>query len=293
MSATTHDTGLGTSYERLAVARLLARLAERYPIETVLEGPTDGITGISGLNSIPLAQRGAHVELHLAEQDEVELAERAWSNLGLSDRVRIVRSEGFSLGAEQRAFDLVWNFNALPQVPAPEDLLDEMCEASRRFVLVFVSNTWNYGFPVHRLHHVAAGEPWSHGDISVMNTRAIARALSERGFDVVERLLVDTPWWPDIDSPIEEVAATFLPFLRKRVSGSKRLERYTWSVDELPYFDEERYADVLSDINRHFAIERSGFRPLKLLFAHHRGVLARRRPSDVDAERTESEEDTR
>ncbi|MFH1690111.1 MAG: class I SAM-dependent methyltransferase [Candidatus Eisenbacteria bacterium] len=276
MPATEKDTGLGTTYERVAVARLLARLAERHTIHKVLEGPTDGITGISGLNSIPLAQRGASVELVLGEPDEVALAERAWSALGLSDRVIIRSADGDSLGVEPRSFDLVWNFNSLPQVASADALLDEMCEASARFVMVFVSNTWNYGFPVHRLHHKAAGEAWSHGNISVMNTRVIARKLADRGFEVVERLLVDTPWWPDIDSPIEEVAATFLPFLKRFVSGSKRLERYTWTIDTLPYFDEARRTKLLSDIEKHFAIENTGFPPLKIFFAHHRGVLAQR-----------------
>ena len=94
MPATEKDTGLGTTYERVAVARLLTRLAERYEIESVLEGPTDGITGISGLNSVPLAQRGALVDLVLRDADEVTLAQRAWEALGLSDHVRIRRAEG-------------------------------------------------------------------------------------------------------------------------------------------------------------------------------------------------------
>lgn len=280
MAATEKDTGLGTTYERIAVARLLAGLADRYAISDVLEGPTDGITGISGLNSIPLAQRGASVELVLGSPSEVVLAERAWETLGLSDRVTIRAADGDSLGVEPRSYDLVWNFNSLPMVASADALLDEMCEASREFVMVFVSNTWNYGFPIHRLHHRVAGEPWSHGNISVMNTRMVSDRLAKRGFKVIERLLVDTPWWPDIDSPIEEVAATFLPFLKRFVSGSKRLERYTWTVDTLPYFDEQRRAQLLSDIEKHFAIENTGFRPLKLFFAHHRGVLARRTNGD-------------
>jgi hypothetical protein len=250
MPATQKDTGLGTTYERIAVARLLAGLAERYTI--------------------------SKVELVLGDPDEVALAERAWEVLGLSDRVVIRAADGDSLGVERRSHDLVWNFNSLPQVASADALLDEMCEASSRFVMVFVSNTWNYGFPIHRLHHKVAGEPWSHGDISVMNTGAVARKLADRGFKVVERLLVDTPWWPDIDSPIEEVAATFLPFLKRFVSGSKRLERYTWTIDTLPYFDEERLAGLLSDIEKHFAIENTRVTPLKIFFAHHRGVLAQR-----------------
>ncbi len=276
MPATQKDTGLGTSYERVAVARLLAGLADRYTISKVLEGPTDGITGISGLNSVPLALAGASVDLVLGNPDEVALAERAWEALGLSDRVAIRAADGDSLGVEPRSHDLVWNFNSLPQVASADALLDEMCEASSRFVMVFVSNTWNYGFPIHRLHHKVAREPWSHGNISVMNAGVVARKLSDRGFKVVERLLVDVPWWPDIDSPIEEVAATFLPFLKRFVSGSKRLERYTWTIDTLPYFDDERLDRLLSDIEKHFAIENTGFKPLQIFFAHHRGVLAQR-----------------
>jgi hypothetical protein len=277
MPATEKDTGLGTTYERIAVARLLGKLAEKHEIASVLEGPTDGITGISGLNSIPLAQRGATVELVLGDADEVAMARRAWRTLGLSDRVTIRRNEGGRLDAAPRSFDLVWNFNSLPMVSSAESLLDEMCEASSRYVMLFVSNTWNYGFPIHRLHHRAAGEKWSHGNISVMNTRMIARELRARGFEIVERLLVDTPWWPDIDSPIEEVAATFLPFLKRRVSGSKRLEHYTWTVDTLPYFEEERLEGVLKDVEKHFLIENTDLTPLKLFFAHHRGILAQRR----------------
>jgi len=276
MPATQSDTGLGTTYERVAVARLLAGLADRYTISKVLEGPTDGITGISGINSVPLARAGASVDLVLGNPDEVALAERAWEALGLSDRVAIRAADGDTLGVEPRSHDLVWNFNSLPQVASADALLDEMCEASSRFVMVFVSNTWNYGFPIHRLHHKVAREPWSHGNISVMNAGVVARKLSDRGFKVVERLLVDVPWWPDIDSPIEEVAATFLPFLKRFVSGSKRLERYTWTIDTLPYFDDERLDRLLSDIEKHFAIENTGFKPLQIFFAHHRGVLAQR-----------------
>ena len=277
MPAVERDTGLGTTYERIAVARLVEELAGRYAISSVLEGPVDGITGIRGLNSIPFAQRGARVEVVLSDRDEVDLARRIWAGLGLATGAATIReARGWLLGGADRAFDLVWNFNALPQAPDPERLLDEMCRASARYVLVFVSNTLNYGFPIHRLHHRRIREPWSHGSVSVMNARRIERSLGRRGFGTVQRLLVDVPWWPDIDSPIEEVAAAFLPFLKGRVQGSKRLERYTWDALDLPYFDPERRRRLEADLERHFLIERVRRCPLRPLFAHHRGVLAER-----------------
>ena len=277
MPAVDRDTGLGTTYERLAVAMMLERFAERYQVQSVLEGPSDGITGIRGLNSIPLAQAGASVELLLGDPDEVTLAENIWGSLNLADRVKIRHAPDGTLGVAPRSFDLVWNFNAVPQVPDPGRLIEEMCSASRRFVMLYVSNTLNYGFGIHRLHHVAAREPWSHGEIAAMNTRMIAGHLDRQGFRVIERTVVDTPWWPDIDSPIEEVAATFLPFLKRFVSASKRLEHYTWRSDSLPYFNPDRRAELLREIGKHFAIERARLFPLRVLFAHHRGIIAERK----------------
>lgn len=277
MPAIERDTGLGTTYERIAVARLLEELAGRYAISSVLEGPVDGITGIRGLNSVPFAQRGARVEVVLADREEVELARRIWAGLGLSSAAATIREgRDWLLDGPDAGFDLVWNFNAFPQAPEPDRLLDEMCRASARYVLVFVSNTVNYGFPIHRLHHRAAREPWSHGSVALMDARRIERSLTRRGFRTVERLLVDVPWWPDIDSPIEEIAATFLPFLRGRVQGSRRLERYTWDASNLPYFDPERRRRLEADLEKHFLLERARLCPVRALFAHHRGVLAER-----------------
>ncbi len=278
MAVVDRDTGLGTTYERIAVALMLERFATRHDVSRVLEGPVDGITGIAGLNSIPLAQRGAHVDLLLQESGQSDLAVRIWDALGLSDRSQIGVSEDGMLASTNQAYDLVWNFNALPQSGDPAQLVRQMCEASSRYVMIFVSNTWNYGFPIHRLHHRAAGEDWSHGAIASMNISMIERMLREHGFEPRERLVVDTPWWPDIDSPIEEVVATFLPFLKSRVSGSKRLEHYTWAWDDLPYFDVSKRERLMKEIGKHFIIERSAPGALKLLFAHHRGVLAERNP---------------
>ena len=274
MPAINKDTGLGTTYERIALARLIEKLARELAIGSVLEGPADGITGIRGLNSVPFAQAGADVEVVLSDADEAALARKAWRTLRLAPKVSFHHSRDFRLPREGARFDLVWNFNALPQAPDPEGLIGDMVEASKRYVLIFVSNTWNYGFPIHRLHHRAASEDWSHGNIDMMNVRKISHLLESNGCRVIRKLLVDVPWWPDIDSPIEEVAATFLPFLKRCVSGSKRLERYTWTVDNLPYFEDPARDDLVRNLERHFFIERRERSPFRIFFAHHRGLLA-------------------
>ena len=52
------DRGLGTTFERFAIYKWLDSVADRYAVYTVLEGPGDGVAGILGIHSIPLARRG-------------------------------------------------------------------------------------------------------------------------------------------------------------------------------------------------------------------------------------------
>ena len=88
----------------------------------------------------------------------------------------------------------------------------------------------------------------------------------------MKRLIVDIPWWPDIDSPIEEVLSSFLPFLKRSLSASKRLDRFSWAPEELPYFDQGKLSDI-PELSRAWIIEDGPFGPLKVFFAHHCGVL--------------------
>ena len=125
-----------------------------------------------------------------------------------------------------------------------------------------------------RLHHVVEKEFWYHGNIQVMNTRKISDALRKLGFRTIRRLYVDVPWWPDIDSPIEEVAGSFFPFLKRFLKKSKRLELYKYNDLNFPYFHEERKRDLLRVFAPHPNFETSRIPLLQLLFAHHRGLLA-------------------
>ena len=110
-----------------------------------------------------------------------------------------------------------------------------------------------------------------------MNVRRLVSMLSRHGFAVVDRFLLDVPWWPDIDLPIEEVARDLIPFVKGGSKAtSRRLERFTYGEDNLPYFDDEKLAALEEELRRHGFIERASGLPLRILFAHHRGILAER-----------------
>jgi hypothetical protein len=271
MQLTEFDTGIGTSYERLAIYSLTERLAGELNIQSSLEGPIDGITGINGINSIALARQGVRATVVLPSEDLIRYAKRFYEMENCGSNVDFICSRELSFHSQ---FDLVWNFNCLPQRDDHEAVLEQMARCSRKYIMVFTSNTRNYGFWIHRLHHVVEKEFWYHGNIQVMDMRKISATLRNLGFRTIRHLYVDVPWWPDIDSPIEEVAGSFLPFLRPFLKKSRRLEIYKYNDVNFPYFHEKRKAELLQVFGPHPNFESSRIPLLKLLFAHHRGILA-------------------
>jgi hypothetical protein len=273
MQLTEYDTGLGTIYERLSLYSLLESLAGELGLRSSLEGPIDGITGVNGINSIALARVGVKATVVLPSVNLIQYANNFYKAENCQSRVDFVCSKDLAF---TRQFDMVWNFNCLPQREDHDMVLEQMAGCSRRFILVFTSNTWNYGFWIHRLHHTVEKEDWYHGDTHVMNMRKISRSLRNLGFRPIRRLYVDVPWWPDIDSPIEEVASSFFPFLKPFLKKSRRLEVYKYNYENFPYFSSERRNAVLQVLSSHPNFESSPIPMLKLLFAHHSGILAER-----------------
>ena len=271
MTCQTLDIGLGTTYERFALNAWLAQLADRYPLRTVLEGPGDGITGIPGLNSLPFGRRGIEVVVVLEGGTAVELARRGWRSQGCVGRVQFLCATDGRFPCAANRFDLVWNFNRLPFFD-PQALIAEMARVSRRYVLLFVPSQRNYGFLARRLHHRLTGKPWPYGNTDVMELGKVVGLLSELGLQVLETVLLDAPWWPDIID-ISEFVADLLPFLSGLVP-QRGPSAYRWDPEHLPYFDPEIYPGVHERIRRLFFIERSRVDWLKRCFAHHFGVLA-------------------
>lgn len=267
------DTGLGTTYERWSLNRLLDSLCSRLAIGSALEGPDDGITGISGINSLILARRQIRVTVCLYDVERIALARRVWEAQGCDRLVTFVELSAPRLPAEPNSYDLVWNFNVMPRVPHPGRLLDEMIAASRRYVLLFVPNRANYSFWLHRLHHRVADEAWDHGPVNLLAAEPWAEMLRQRGLIVRQKLLVDVCWWPDIIDPAR-MLADMVPALARRVRMPSSEKRYRWGYDDLPYYDARAYSAVHRRMERLAFIERLPWDGLRRRFAHHVGVLA-------------------
>ena len=265
------DRGLGTTFERFAVYKWLEEVAARHSFHTVFEGPGDGVAGIPGIHSLPLAQKGHPVTVALESSAEIALARKAWAcqaESGLADFICVL---GLDLPFPSHSFDLVWNFNRLPYL-SPSALVAEMARVSSQYVALVVPNRRNYGFPARRLYHRRTRLPWPYGNTEVMDPAVVHRLLDDVGLRVLEVSWVDVPWWPDVLDPGAWLAA-MVPGTERLLASGKQ-EGYCWTPDSLPYFDSETYSELHKRMWRLGWLERMRPALFQIPFAHHFAVLA-------------------
>ncbi len=268
---TDYNEGLGLVYERLVLNDYLDRLLGRYQIETVLEAPLFGMAGVSGINSVHLAQRGCDVTLVDVDKERLEGIGPIWEELNLP--CRLVHCEDpAQLPFEDESFDLVWEWAGLWYLPDAGALLSELARVSRSLVFVAMPNRLQVGYWMRKLfvdrdffHTV--DERW-------VNMGLIKRTLRESGIALVEEGVLDVPPWPDTVMPAAEL-------LRRLGVRSKKLEgRFSgdgWQWSTMDYYMGKR-PEFKEMIDRYSFLERL---PLpwrvKVLWAHHRYVLGSKR----------------
>ena len=106
---TDYNEGLGLVYERFVLNDFLADLRARFDIHTVLEAPLYGMAGVSGINSVGLAQAGCQVTLVDDNAQRLAGVKRIWGELGLPMTPVALNSTGWgALPFADRSFDLAW-----------------------------------------------------------------------------------------------------------------------------------------------------------------------------------------
>jgi hypothetical protein len=265
------DRGLGTTFERFAVYKWLEEVETRHSFHTVLEGPGDGVAGIPGIHSLPLARRGHSVTVALHSPAEIAVARKAWACQAESSLADFVCIQGLALPFPSRSFDLVWNFNRLPYLN-PSALVAEMARVSSQYVALVVPNRRNYGFPARRLYHRRTRLPWPYGNTEVMDPGTVRRLLGEVGLLIVEVRWVDVPWWPDVLDPGAWLTA-MVPGTERLLANRGR-DGYCWTPDSLPYFDSDTYSELHRKMRRLGWLERMRPALFQVPFAHHFAVLA-------------------
>ena len=265
---TDYNEGLGLVYERLVLNHYLESLVERYQVKRVLEAPIFGMAGVTGINSVRLAQLGCEVVLVDDNQQRLNAVERIWGELGLA--ARFVLSPAMrALPFPRDSFDLAWQWAGLWYLFNPRALLQELCRTSRRLVFVAMPNPRQPGYLLRK--HLLQREFFERVAERWTDVQLIRSTLEGQGYRVVEEGFMDIPPWPDTVMPVAQL-------LRKLGIRSQRLQsRFSgdsWQWSAMDYYL-GRQPDLRQRVLRHSWLERSSLPGwLKGLWAHHRYVLA-------------------
>ena len=264
---TDYNEGLGLVYERFVLNDFLEDLAGKFGISSVLEAPLYGMAGVSGINSVILAQSGCQVTLADDNAERLAGVQRIWGELGLNAGFQPVSRWG-TLPFEDESFDLAWEWAGLWYLDDPDGLLRELARVSRRVVFVAMPNRIQVGYLMRK--YVLEPEFVQHVDEEWVNMRRIRSTLESAGVRIVQQGVLDVPPWPDTVMPASEV-------LRRLGLRSKKLENRfsgdSWEWNTMAYYLGEQ-PDLRERVMKYAFLDHVRLPwQLKTIWAHHRYLV--------------------
>jgi SAM-dependent methyltransferase len=264
---TDYNEGLGLVYERFVLNDYLDQLVDKYAVRTVLEAPLYGMAGVSGINSVRLAQRGCDVTLVDSVTERLDGVTRIWRELNLPAHF-VLHQDFAHLPFEDDSFDLAWEWAGLWYLPDAESLLRELARVSRKLVFVAMPNNLQIGYLMRK--YLIDRDFFDTIDERWVQMRRIKRVLRSVEVRFVDQGVLDVPPWPDTVMPAAEV-------LRRLGIKSKKLEAqftgdgWTWSTMAY-YLGQE--PDLYDRVIKYAWLDRAPMPwQLKLVWAHHRYIL--------------------
>ena len=264
---TDYNEGLGVVYERFVLNEYLEQLVDEYGIRSVLEAPLYGMAGVSGINSVQLAQRGCDVTLVDCVEERLNGVARIWRELELPAHF-VLHQDFAHLPFEDNSFDLAWEWAGLWYLPDAETLLRELARVSRRLVFVAMPNSLQVGYLLRK--YLIDRDFFDTVDERWVQMGRIKSVLRDVGVHFVDQGVLDVPPWPDTVMPAAEV-------LRRLGINSRRLEAQfsgdEWSWSTMAYYLDQE-PDLYDRVIKYAWLDRASMPwQLKLVWAHHRYIL--------------------
>jgi hypothetical protein len=268
---TDYNEGLGLVYERLVLNDYLDRLLGRYEVRTVLEAPLFGMAGVSGINSVHLAQQGCDVTLVDVNQERLEGIQRIWGELDLPCQF-LLQEDLTQLPFDDDSFDLAWEWAGLWYLPHAAALLGELARVSRHLVFVAMPNRLQIGYWMRKL--LVDREFFHSVDERWVNMKLVKRTLHQEGLAVEEEGVLDVPPWPDTVMPAAELLRR-LGIRSERLDGRFSGEGWQWSTMDYYLGRRPEFREL---VDKYSFLERLRL-PwwVKAVWAHHRYVLSSKR----------------
>lgn len=264
---TDYNEGLGLVYERFVLNDYLDRIVSQHNIHTVLEAPLFGMAGVSGINSVRLAQRGCAVTLVDDHAERLHEISRIWGELNL--RATFVHHPDFAhLPFDDNSFDLAWEWAALWYLPNAEGLLKELVRVSRKLVFIAMPNRVQIGYWMRK--YLLERDFVNYVDESWADIHRIKQILRDAKVRFIDEGVLDVPPWPDTVMPASQV-------LQRLGIRSKKLDAQftgaSWNWSTMDYYLGRR-PELKAMIERYTFLERAPIPwQIKAMWAHHRYVL--------------------
>jgi SAM-dependent methyltransferase len=264
---TDYNEGLGVVYERFVLNDYLDRLVDDYGVRSVLEAPLYGMAGVSGINSVRLAQRGCDVTLVDCLDDRLDGVARIWRELNLPARC-VLHQDFAHLPFGDGAFDLAWEWAGLWYLPDAEALLRELARVSRKLVFVAMPNAAQVGYLMRK--YLIDRDFFNTVDERWVHMARIRRVLGAAGVRFVEQGVLDVPPWPDTVMPAAEVLKRF-GIRSQKLNDQFTGQGWTWST--MAYYLGQQ-PDLYQRVMKYAWLDRAPLPwQVKLVWAHHRYVL--------------------
>ncbi len=270
---TDYNEGLGLVYERFVLNDFLLDLVDTYGIDTVLEAPLYGMAGVSGINSVALAELGADVTIVDDNRERLDGVARIWrDDLKLPvNQIQVGREGWHRLPFPDNTFDLAWEWAALWHIMNPVGVIHELARTSRNLVFIAMPNNIQLGYWMRKL--VIEREFFETHDESWTNLSLLSRIVQDAGLTIIDRGVLDVPPWPDTVMPASEVLER-LGIHSQRLQGQFEGESWEWST--MAYYTGDR-PDLRERVIKYAWLDHSPAPwQLKTVWAHHRYILAQK-----------------
>lgn len=263
------NEGLGVVYERFVLNDYLDEIVDAHGVKTALEAPLYGMAGVSGINSVRLAQRGCAVTL--VDENETRLAgvAKIWKRLNLPANF-IHHTDFARLPFDDNSFDLAWEWAGLWYLPNAGALLKELARVSRKLVFVAMPNNLQVGYLLRK--YIIDRDFFPTVDEKWVQMGRIKKTLRAAGVTFIDEGVLDVPPWPDTVMPAAEVLK------RLGIKSKKLNDQFTgdgWSWSAMAYYLDEQ-PNLRQRVMKYAWLDHAPLPwQLKTIWAHHRYVLGK------------------
>ena len=190
-----HDEGLGSTYERFIINEILYKAVNTYRIKSIIETPSFGFTGLSGINSLGLAAKNLEITVTDSEPERLKLIKDIWAKTNYKANFDLVRDYSL-LPYGDSAFDMAWNFSALWFVPELDIFLKELSRISRKIILIMIPNRSGLGYLFQK--YTGRNDLKIYLKEDNLKPKYFINELKKHGWTLMHDSLIDCPLWPDI-----------------------------------------------------------------------------------------------